>query len=393
MKEKTATQSISRTRFSMVPIELAEACADRKSWLFVYIWLWHYAGKDDQAFPSVERLAAECHMASRDVRRALTWLTRAGWIKRIERPGRTSLFHVRTERTVSKRSHPKPSQATPPPNGGYPKKDRPQRDTPPPNGPGVDSPTPPPNGVPLPQMGDTPNGPPNKKEIKPRNKTNPLSSSLRSEDIPHGGTLPAGRGQAVQNSGRTPQPSTDQDTTSDPSRSRSKAAQPLAGCADTTDPLSGPSTGRRAPSKAAATLPDFAEPVRAQLEAWWKLRKQRHRAAAGATLTSRSVNALAYAHGLGVLVAFADLAAESGWLSLGFDGHRSLIDRLASEQSQDDCADHPGTCMVRRSAGRSPALRPTSRQSDAAERAIAIFATSSVSQCSPHPISSISLPA
>lgn len=227
-------------------------------------------------------------------------------------------------------------------------------------------------------------------EQKPHN---PLSSSLRSEDIPHGGTLPAGRGQGVQESEHDHQPSTGQDNPPAPSRSRRKAAQPPATSADTNGPPSGPSTGRRAQSKAAAALPDFAEPVRAQLEAWWKLRKQRHRAAAGNALTSRSVNALAYAHSLGVLVAFADLAAESGWLSLGFEGHRALIGRLVAEQSPDDCTDHSGSCMVRQSAGRGPALRPTSRQSDAAQRAIAIFANSSVSQCSPHPTSSISLPA
>ncbi len=376
----------------MVPIELAEACADRKSWLFVYIWLWHYAGKDDQAFPSVERLAAECHMASRDVRRALTWLAKAGWIKRIERPGRTSLFHVRTERAGSKRSHTKPSQATPPLNGTSPKKARPQRATPSPKGLGVEGLTPTPNGSPLPQKGDTPNGPPNKKELNPKTKDNPLSSSLRSEDIPHGGTIPSTGGQANSDSGRIPQTSTDQDASPAPSRSRRKAVEPSDGCADTCVPAEGALAVRRAPSRAAATLPDFAEPVRVQLEAWWRLRKQRHRAAAGSALTSRSVNALAYANSLGVLVAFADLAADSGWLSLGFDGHRDLIDRLATEQLATDCTDHPGSCMVRRPAGRGPALRPTSRQSDAAERAIAIFATSSVSQCSPHPISSISSP-
>lgn len=159
-----AEQDITRTRFSMVPIELAEACADRKGCLFVYVWLWHYAGKDDQAFPSVDRLAVECHMASRDVRQSLTWLAQNGWIQRIERPGRTTLFHVRTEKGTRKRSAAKGSRQTPPPNGVYPKKDTPKRATPTPKRPGVEALTPPPNGVPLPQMTPPPNGPPNKKE-------------------------------------------------------------------------------------------------------------------------------------------------------------------------------------------------------------------------------------
>ena len=164
-----------------------------------------------------------------------------------------------------------------------------------------------------------------------------------------------------------------------PSRSRRKAPQPPDGCTDATEAPLALSTGRRAQSKPVAVLPDFAEPVRSQLEAWWRLRRQRHKAAASTTLTSRSINALAYANSLGVLAAFADLAAESGWLSLGFEGNRGLIDRLATESSPDSCADHPGSCMVRRPAGRGPALRPTSRQSDAAERAIAMFANSPLS--------------
>lgn len=221
---------------------------------------------------------------------------------------------------------------------------------------------------------------------------NPLSSSLRSEDIPHGGSITAIQAQAVQDPEHKPDPSTEQDAAPAPSRNRWKASQRPDECADTAEAPSGLSTGRRAQGKPAAVLPDFAEPVRSQLEAWWRLRRQRHKAAAGTTLTTRSVNALAYANSLGVLAAFADLAAESGWLSLGFEGHRGLIDRLATEQFPNDCAVHPGSCMVPAFAGRRPALRPTSRQSDAAERAIAMLTNPSMSQCSPQPISSISSP-
>ena len=109
---------ITRPRFAQVPIALLEACADRKGTLFVYAWLWHYAGQDDQAFPSITRLALECRMKPEDVRSSLRWLVENGWISRVDRPGQTALFHVRYEQT------------------------------------------PPPKGVPLPQKGDTPKGVP-----------------------------------------------------------------------------------------------------------------------------------------------------------------------------------------------------------------------------------------
>jgi len=109
---------ITRPRFAQVPIALLEACADRKGSLFVYAWLWHYAGQDDQAFPSINRLALECRMKPDDVRASLRWLVENGWISRVDRQGQTSLFHVRYEQT------------------------------------------PPPKGVPLPQKGDTPKGAP-----------------------------------------------------------------------------------------------------------------------------------------------------------------------------------------------------------------------------------------
>lgn len=116
----------------MVALDLAERCADQKGTLFVYIWLWHYAGKDDAAWPSIDRLALECHMSPRDVRKALKWLHQSGWITRQERPGFTSIYHVRSENPSPKRTRgakgnplpkrtrgplPQTNQGTPPPNG------------------------------------------------------------------------------------------------------------------------------------------------------------------------------------------------------------------------------------------------------------------------------------
>jgi len=122
----TQDSQITRTAFAQVPIQLLEQCSDRslRGCLFVYLWLWHYAGIQDQAFPSVPRLAAECHMNLEDTRKALKWLTAQGWIKRIDRPGQTALFHVRTEKTPRLTPTPKGTPLRPkaytPSGGGVP---------------------------------------------------------------------------------------------------------------------------------------------------------------------------------------------------------------------------------------------------------------------------------
>jgi hypothetical protein len=145
----TAEAQITRTAFAQVPITLLEQCSERsrRGALFVYLWLWHYAGIRDQAFPSIQRLAAECHMKPDDVRKALKWLTEEGWITRTDRAGSTSLFHVRYEKTPRR---------TPPPKGvPLPRKGDPLK--------GVTL-----SPEPLPQMGDPtppPEGGPNKNQL------------------------------------------------------------------------------------------------------------------------------------------------------------------------------------------------------------------------------------
>jgi len=139
---------LTRRPFVMLSLDLVEQCAERKGTLFVYAWLWHYAGRDDAAWPSLDRLALECRMKRDDVRQALKWLTTEGWVTREDRPGATSIFHVRTE-------NPSPKRGTPPPDGGTPKR-------------GI---------TPLPQKGDPtppPKGATNKK---------PLTRSLEQEAL------------------------------------------------------------------------------------------------------------------------------------------------------------------------------------------------------------------
>lgn len=233
----------------------------------------------------------------------------------------------------------------------------------------------------------------NNLEIKPI----PPLTSLR--DVPpHRGerTQATDPGSVIQASGQPPTTSIDQDASSAATRSARKAPQPAPAATDTTKPRRSALQGRRAQSSAAGALPDFAEPVRHLLEAWWRLRRKRHRtqAAAEPALTPRSVNALALAHELGVLQQFAEIAAESGWLSLGFAGHREYLAKLAADLN--DSPAHPRSCMVSGQMGRSANPRSTTRQADAAERAIAMFSAPeppSVGTCSPLPISSTALPA
>ena len=111
---------ITRPRFAQVPITLLEACADRKGSLFVYAWLWHYAGQDDQAFPSINRLALECRMKPEDVRASLRWLVENGWITRVDRQGQTTLFHVRYEQTPPPKGVPLPQKGDTPKRVGHP---------------------------------------------------------------------------------------------------------------------------------------------------------------------------------------------------------------------------------------------------------------------------------
>lgn len=358
-------QQITRTRFSMVPIELAEACADHKGWLFVYIWLWHYAGRDDQAFPSVQRLALECRMEDREVRRALAWLSEAGWVQRIDRPGRTTIYHIRAEKQDAKPKRRNTSQRTP---GG---------NTPGVNTPGVKTP-----GVNAPPLGEIPQGcfpPPNKKEINPRTKTKnqlPNPPSLRegppfppsalgggvAEElavVEHAPPVAAPHRQETTNTieicnlKQHPSPATPASPEKEPGQAD--------GCLHT-------GTAVRKASQAltgASSLPDYAKPYRDNLVAWYRVRQQRHKAQPNTGLTARSLTALAYACQRGVLEEFTQLAAEAGWLSLGFNGYKNYIDQLCTDGSAQPLHSRSGTL---RSVG-----PVTTRQQQAAMGAIAFF--------------------
>lgn len=119
MEDDLTNAKLTRTRFAQVPIKLLEMCVEQrmKHALIVYLWLWHYAGRDDEAWPSIHRLSLECKTNLEDTRNSLKWLCSTGWIQRKDRPGFTSVYHVRME-------NPYASRRTPTPLGVYPSRRR-----------------------------------------------------------------------------------------------------------------------------------------------------------------------------------------------------------------------------------------------------------------------------
>lgn len=107
----------------MVPLAVMDEWADDKAVIILYLRLWDYAGLGDVAWPSIARLSLECRMHKDAVRRGLRELAAAGWITREDRPGATTIFHVRAEsqapkRRVSPRRKKPGKRQTPPSTGG-----------------------------------------------------------------------------------------------------------------------------------------------------------------------------------------------------------------------------------------------------------------------------------
>jgi hypothetical protein len=131
-----------------------------------------------------------------------------------------------------------------------------------------------------------------------------------------------------------------------------------------------PSQSRRRKAKAAESfpLPDYAEPFRPLVVAWWRARCAKHPRSEGEGLTTLSLSGLAYAHKRGVLEQFLEHAAAAGWLSLGFNGHRRFIETLISDLAVTPC--HSESGMVR-FGDQQP--RPLTRQAEAVNRAAALI--------------------
>jgi hypothetical protein len=92
---------------------------------------------------------------------------------------------------------------------------------------------------------------------------------------------------------------------------------------------------RRPRSRSAASaqleLEDWLEPHRQALERWMAQRMKAY-PKLPREITTRSLTALQYAKELNVLQDFCELASESCWQSLGFNGYKSYIDKIVQEK-------------------------------------------------------------
>jgi hypothetical protein len=82
--------------FLKIPMQLVRDCVNHKPTLFVYAWLQAY--EKTNADPSVATVADQCGMKERACRARIHWLEANDWIRRIERPGKTCLYRVITDR-------------------------------------------------------------------------------------------------------------------------------------------------------------------------------------------------------------------------------------------------------------------------------------------------------
>lgn len=317
MPRNQFTGELHRPLHTQLPLELLSSCAEvgRRRLVFVYGWLWFYAGQADTAFPSVPRLALECGMKERDIRTALQTLQTEGWIVRKgTRPNGTKVYGVRMEAPRKKRTA-KPlavtsKSASPLPPGGRP----PWGSTTPLQG---ESPL----GSPLPPGGTPPEGDPNKKPIN-EEQTNP-DKLITTQEINK-------RQPREKSSAAAPQVTTADAVVTDRqivvTSDQNDAPQrhdpaELAACGSASRPAE-----PNSPQQAVRQLPDCAKPHRELLVEWAKRRRSRHPAAPRG-LTPADIGAIEYANALGVLQPFLQQAAASGCKSLA-TGYRRRCEQL-----------------------------------------------------------------
>ena len=299
-----------RQLFTQIPLELLTSCAvvGRRRLVFVYAWLWFYAGRGDNAFPSVARLSLECGMKERDIRTALQVLQEEGWIIRAgSGPNGTNLYRVRTE--VKRRKRPaKPvaaqsKSAAPLPPGG-----RPPRGTP----------TPPQGDHPLPPGGTPPQGDPIKKplnqEIENQDKliTSQQTHMRKQREKSSAAALQVTTADAVVTDGSIV-------VSSDQNDAPQRHDDTELAAVDSCPPPAEPPTAQR-------QLPDCAKPFRELLVEWAQRRRSKHPSASRG-LSPADIGAIEYANALGVLQPFLEHAAASGCKSLA-SGYRRRCEQF-----------------------------------------------------------------
>lgn len=299
---KDFSGELHRPLFAQIPLDLLSSCAERKRrrLVFVYAWLFFYAGRSDNAFPSIPRLALETGMKEDDVRASISTLLSEGWITRTgSGPNGTNSYRVRLEATRRRRS-PKAvgrqrKSATPPPVTGTPC-----------NGGGTPLKGPPVTGggdPPLrgPRNGDPINKPLNEEEEVTQEGLNDYSTTyIHQHDEKDDASAPSvTTAEAVATGSEVVIASAQDD-----------APQRHAETATTTH----------------SALPACAEPHRPLLREWWARRRTKH-PTAPRDLTPAEITAILHADALGVLQPFLEHAAASGCKSLA-TGYRRRCEEL-----------------------------------------------------------------
>lgn len=333
MPKHTFTGELGRPLHAQIPLELLSSCAQigRRRLVFVYGWLWFYAGQNDTAFPSVPRLALECGMKERDIRTALSVLAEEGWIvKTGTGPRGTNIWRVRLE-AKRKQQRSKTIAAQRKSRAPLPPEGRPHRgSTPPLQGES-------PQRAPLPPGGTPPQGDPinkplnveeeNLEELITNSNKNMLqrvaNSSAAAPLVTTAGAVATDH-QIVVTS----------DQNAAPQRHAELAASDLGTPAEQT---SSPQAQQRSP------LPDCALPHRQLLVEWYTRRRQKH-PDAPRELSAADRTAIQYADALGVLQPFLEHAAATGCKSLA-TGYKRRCEQLragpaASAAFEQLCAVH-----------------------------------------------------
>ncbi len=304
MPTKDFSGELHRPLFAQIPLDLLSSCAQigRRRLVFVYAWLWFYAGQADDGFPSVPRLALECGMKERDIRTALSTLLSEGWIiKSGKGPNGTNRYRIRMatgrkKRTAKpiavqrKSAHPLPPEGSPPQG--------------PPPPPGGDSP----GRGPLPPEGTPPGGDPIN---KPLNEEQEIQEGL----IDYSSTYIHQRVEKIDAAASTV-------TTAEPVAT---AVEIVIASAHNDVPQRHAQPAIQAPATASA-LPDCAHPYRKLLREWWLRRRSKHPAAAN-ELSAGDIQAIQHADALGVLQQFLEHAAASGCKTLA-TGYRRRCEQL-----------------------------------------------------------------
>ncbi len=353
MPTQSDQSTLRRTDFVILPKQLLRDCRDRKNHLFVYAWLWDHAGTDDKAYPSIETQSVECGMKPDDVRHAHRWLEAEGWVTREDRPGFTTVFHVRSEAAFSgktlmntgaepyQNTAPSPARRTPPkgvspkrgapPNGGSPKRGE----------------------EPLPQPGEgtpPPNGGYKQEPINKKKTEQPLEPPVSPTALRASGDEPVEVGlveaqaievevepivEALVEPIKPPEPP---EPTGPIEPTGPNSLQPVAAATIefSAQAIAAPAAaGKTKAQKAAAATakafplpgdaPELAPEALELLASWWQRRCRAHPRADRLQLGKRSLCAIALALEHGVLAPYLEQAAEAGWQSLGHEGHRRVI--------------------------------------------------------------------